>query len=209
MIPVLMPPPEELPETTIHVRRAIEGDEASLSWLVERLSPLLLAQVSYRLGPTLRALYDPQDLVQEAWLTLLPRLHELPERDGRHTPGFLRFLGTTLLNKVNTLVQKHLGAGRRSAGTPTDGWSAVAVDDSGVVTLAIRKETRNVVLRHIDSMDEQDREILLMRGIEQQRNQTVALVLGLTPQAVAMRYRRALERLREQLPGSVFEELED
>ena len=194
------------PLTTMHVRRAIDGDDASLTWLVTRLSPLLLAQVSFRLGPKLRVLYDPQDLVQEAWLTLLPRLRDLPERNGRHTPGLLRFLSTTLLNKTNTLVQKHLGA-RRAADTPAEGWSEIPVDQSGIVTNAIRRETRDTVLAHIEAMDDQDREILLMRGIEQQRNQTVGLLLGLTPQAVSMRYRRALERLREQLPGSVFDEL--
>jgi DNA-directed RNA polymerase specialized sigma24 family protein len=49
---------------------------------------------------------------------------------------------------------------------------------------------------------------LLLRGIEQQSHQTVALLLDLTPQAVSMRFTRALDRLREQLPGSIFDELD-
>lgn len=57
------------------------------------------------------------------------------------------------------------------------------------------------------ALEGQDREILVLRGIEQYRNQTVAKQLGLSPQAVAMRFSRALDRLRERLPGSVFEEL--
>lgn len=50
--------------TTPHVRRAIGGDHASMGWLVERFSPLLLLQAEYRLGRTLRGRFDPEDLVQ-------------------------------------------------------------------------------------------------------------------------------------------------
>ena len=39
--------------TTMHVRRAIDGDRTSLEWLVTRLSPYLRAQASYRLGPAM------------------------------------------------------------------------------------------------------------------------------------------------------------
>ena len=49
----------------------------------------------------------------------------------------------------------------------------------------------------------------MLRGIEQQSNTTVALLLDLTPAGVSMRYARALERLRARLPGSVFDELSE
>ena len=39
----------------------------------------------------------------------------------------------------------------------------------------------------------------LLRGIEQNSNQTVGVLLGISAQAVAMRYHRALKRLREKL----------
>ena len=70
--------------TSLHVRRAADGDSESLGWVVARLSPLLLAQADYRLGPVLRSLYDPEDLVNDTWIVALPRLPELPARDGRH-----------------------------------------------------------------------------------------------------------------------------
>ena len=199
----------EAPLTTLHVQRAIAGNRASLSWLVSRLSPLLLAQVAYRIGPKLQRFYDPQDLVQEAWLTALPRLSELTARDGRYTPVLLRFLSTTLLNKTNNIVKKHLRDGAPAGASGAAAWSNLVNECSGVVTAAIRKEARDVVTACIDALEERDREILLLRGIEQHPNQTVAMILGLTPQAVAMRYSRALARLREELPGSVFEELDD
>jgi RNA polymerase sigma factor (sigma-70 family) len=71
----------------------------------------------------------------------------------------------------------------------------------------VRRETQCLVHACIDELNQNDREIVILRGVEQLPNQTVATILDLTPQAVAMRYRRALERLRDRLPGSVFDEL--
>ena len=101
-----MTEPEAL--TSLHVRRAADGDGGSLSWVVSRLSPLLLAQATYRLGSRLRALYEPEDLVNETWAVTLPKLAELPARDGRLTPVLLRFLSTTLLHRIQSLVRSPL-----------------------------------------------------------------------------------------------------
>ncbi len=51
----------------------------------------------------------------------------------------------------------------------------------------------------IETMDEQDREIVLMRHFEQLSNQDVAKALGLTEPAASMRYLRAIRRLRKLL----------
>ena len=92
--------------TTIHVQRAKHGDEASLDWVVRRFTPLLLAQARYRLGASLRTHYDPEDLVSEVWAIALPRLPDLTVRDGRATPVLVKFLATTLLFRVNSLMRK-------------------------------------------------------------------------------------------------------
>ena len=53
-----------------------------------------------------------------------------------------------------------------------------------------------------------DREIILLRGIEELSTKSVAMLLELSPDAVYKRYRRALQKLRARLPGSVFDEIE-
>ena len=105
-------PEEEGAQTTLHVRRAREGDLTSLGWLAERLQPLLLAQARYRLG-SLRAI-EPEDLVAEAWCVALPRLAELAPREGRVTPVVLRFLSTTLLRLANNHVRREVRRGGRA-----------------------------------------------------------------------------------------------
>ena len=47
----------------------------------------------------------------------------------------------------------------------------------------------------------------MLRLMEQLRNVEIAQLLGIPPNAVAIRYRKALERLRAILPADVFEEI--
>jgi len=204
-MPVTGPEPDDL--TTLHVQRARTGDGASLEWIVTRFTPLLLAQARYRLGPTLAAHADPEDVVQDVWATALPRLAGLGLRDGRATPVLLRFLCTTLLHRVNNLLRR--AATAAASATPTGaGTSAVPADTPGPRTRAIAHEGARLVLAAIDELGERDRELVVLRGIEQNDVADVASALGLSPNATAQAYRRALARLRERLPDSVFAELD-
>lgn len=197
--------------TTIHVGRALAGDIGSLSWLTERLTPLLLAQAEYRLGANLRRHVDPEDLVNDVWLRALPRLRAVQAPDGRMTPALLRYLGSTLLRRVRDLYEKYV-AGKPIRIEPGPGEAREAVDlvtqeQSGVITTAVRGERRSIVGAAIDRLDDLDRTVLLLRGIEQRDNEEVAELLGLEPGTASARYRRALQRLRRELPDSVFDDL--
>ncbi|MBI4601463.1 MAG: sigma-70 family RNA polymerase sigma factor [Planctomycetes bacterium] len=198
--------------TSMHVRRAREGDGASLEWLIRRLTPPLLASARRQLQGKLRALYDPEDLVHEVWLVALPKLRELPLREGRYTPVLLKFLSGTLVNKVGNLLQKHvLGKVKRAQrGGEDGGTEAIArVPDSvtGILVRLIRSETRSAVLEALEELSPQDREVLVLRGVDGSSYKAIGAVLGVDPAVIPMRYKRALERLRKRLPGSVYEEL--
>jgi len=51
----------------------------------------------------------------------------------------------------------------------------------------------------VEELDEQDREVVLMRHFEHLSNGDVAAALGLSEAAAGMRYLRAMRRLREKL----------
>lgn len=198
--------------TTLHLRRAREGSAESLSEVVSRLSPILLAQASWRLGALLKRDQDPEDLVAEAWATTLPKLKDLPLREGRATPVLLKFLSTCIVNRVNNLSRKVMRRqGTAQAGDAGDALSRV--DDlpaewTGIVTAAIRNERRGTLQDALDGLDLKDREVVFLRGVEQCSFETVGLLLGVTPEAATMRYQRALARLRGLLRASVFDELD-
>ncbi|MBL8767403.1 MAG: sigma-70 family RNA polymerase sigma factor [Planctomycetes bacterium] len=199
--------------TTLRVREAVRGDSASTAWLVERFTPLLLAQASHRLRGPLAALartHSAEDLVQDVWVRALPRLDGLAARDGRMTPVLVRFLATTMLHRLNSLAQTHL---RADGARRQDSLDAAADDrmaeSARIVTELAARERVDVVRRAIESLDDDDRALVVLRGIERNPVAEIALLLGEKPNTITVRYRRALDRLRERLPGSVFEELQD
>jgi len=196
------------PETTIHVRRAIDGDGSSLAWLIERLSPLLLSQARYRLG-SLAQRYPPDDVVHDAWLVTLPNLAALQARNERLTPVLLRYLSTAMLHAINNHARRHARAHAVSDTGPAADLNGVPSDASGVVSHVLRRERSDAVAAALERLSESDRAVVVLRGIEQLPVKTVASLLGVSGDAVSMRYHRALQRLRQELPGSVFDELGD
>jgi RNA polymerase sigma-70 factor (ECF subfamily) len=64
---------------------------------------------------------------------------------------------------------------------------------------AIQHELQRKLDSAIAQLDEDDREVILMRHREQLSNQQVADALGLTEAAASMRYLRAVRRLRSVL----------
>lgn len=199
--------------TTLHVRRAVLGDPQGLDWIVRHLSPWLLAAARYRLGPELRSLYDPEDLVEDVWTVLLPRLPDLRAREERLTPVLLKFLSTTLAQRANRLLERHiLGKPLREDPVDTAGQpdlNRLADPTSGIVSRAVRAEERASLLAAIEELPEQDRQVLLLRGVEQAPTELVAAELGIPQGTVAVRYHRARQRLRDRFPSSAIAELDE
>lgn len=193
--------------TSLHIDRARSGDPQSREFLVDRFGPVLLAQANYRLRGSLRSLCEPEDLVQEVWVTVLPRLSDLTARDGRWTPVVLRFLATTLVRKINHLLRKRIAVTASDA-TPSTAPGLAALQP-GVVSHASRREQWTTVQTAIAQLSADEQELLVLRGIEQVSNQEIARKLGIQDYEATRRYQRALARLRTSLPQSVFAEMID
>lgn len=194
-------------QTSARLRAALAGDTDSLGWLVHHLSPLLCAQARWRLAALPATACDPDDLVQEAWLALLPRLPELAPRDGRLTPVVLRFLSTAIVHRVNNLARAALRRGDVRQQPYSDDAGGVPDHITGVITAAVRAEHRRLVLDAIEALDPIDRAVLLLRGVEQRSGQATAELLAISVDAVAMRFGRARQRLRTRLPDALLDEL--
>jgi RNA polymerase sigma-70 factor (ECF subfamily) len=184
----------------------VRGEPPSLDWIAARFSPLLLAQASHRLRGPLRQVIEPEDLVQDVWVRALPNLAGLQPRDGRLTPVVVKFLGTALLNRLNSLLQKRLESGRGGDSAGDEPGAALDDDATRALTRIVRAERASAVRAAIEELAEEDRAVVVLRGIEQNPVQEVAVLLGMLPNTVTVQYRRALEKLRAKLPGSVFDE---
>ena len=110
-------------------------------------------------------------------------------------------------------MQKHIlgkPAQRRPAShDETDGLEELSKTVTGVVTRVARQEIRDAVWRSLERLGDSDRELIVLRGIEQHPYREIAAVVGGEPKSLAVRYCRALQKLRSELPDSVFTEFED
>ena len=59
--------------TSLCIAGACAGDNSSRDRLVERFTPVLLAQARYRLCRPIRGI-EPEDLVQDCWAGAVPEL---------------------------------------------------------------------------------------------------------------------------------------
>ncbi len=202
--------PRPTGDTTFDVQGAIGGDGAAVDRVVRRLEPLLIADASYRLRRSGIRDVEPEDVVAETWAAALPKLGRIGEHDGRRTPVLLAFLAATIRNIVGGLIRRRAVRGSAAsldASSSQSGAPEPAASSTGIVSRIARDERRDLVLAAIERLDEIDREVVLLRGIEQRGNAEVADLLKIAPTAAAMRYRRALDRLRSEITDSVFEDL--
>jgi RNA polymerase sigma-70 factor (ECF subfamily) len=202
-------------ELSIVIRNAARGEPGAVAAIVERLTPALLMQAEHRLGAALRRFVEPQDVVNDVWLSALRRLPEFRADTGRAVPSLLAYLGVAVLRRVLELHKRHIDGKpfvRTADAAAESGSDALAADiaatATGAVTAAVRAERGAALRAAIDALDETDRAVVVLRGVEAQDLEVVAMLTGLTPNGVSQRYRRALAKLRERLPASVFDELD-
>ena len=60
----------------------------------------------------------------------------------------------------------------------------------------LREELRSRVRQTLDEMSAEDREVLVLRYLEQLSNEEVAIVLGVSQRTAQARHRKAVERIQ-------------
>jgi RNA polymerase sigma-70 factor, ECF subfamily len=200
-------------DATLHVRGAIQGERASVEWVVTHFTPFLLAQAHYRVGRHLRGLYDPEDLVQRTWAIALGRLDTIQPRRDRYTPVLMSFLSSVLLQDYRNLLSKHINrrrelqADRESRDTSEDQMAQIPATTSGVTTKAIRGARAAELWEAMQKLPDEDREVLILRGIEQLPFKAIDVRLGINIGTLRWRYHEALKKLKPLFPVQMLEEL--
>jgi RNA polymerase sigma factor (sigma-70 family) len=209
-------PPDDPPEspsggrlTSIHIRKAIRNERESVAWLVSRFTPLLLCQAQHRIAPALRRVCDPDDAVADVWIKVLLALPTLEPSEGSFSRGLIRFASTVLIRRLRDLLEKHVVHKPPTVSAEGEGLAGLPAETRGVVSHVIAEERKGLVWAALDALSDEDREIIVLRGIEGRPHKEISLRVGLTPEHVAVRYHRILKKLREALPQSVFDELDD
>jgi RNA polymerase sigma-70 factor (ECF subfamily) len=191
---------------------ARRGDGQAVEALLARHRAAVRRMIELRLDPAIVQRVDASDVVQEVLLEVSQRLQEFLRKPVMPFHLWLRHIARDRLIDAH---RRHHQAKKRGVGREQPlarpGWAEQSsLDLAGQLidqeltpaSAAIRQELERRLHEALSQLDEDDREMILMRHFEQLANQEVAGVLGLTEAAASMRYLRAVRRLRDLMaPG--------
>lgn len=196
-------------ETLQLLNNAGGGDAAAVNQLLERHRNSLRRAVHLRLDRALARRIDASDIVQDVLVEANTRLADYL-RDPRLP--FHLWLRQLAKDRIIDMHRRHRSAQRRSVDREqgmsvpgTGGHSSInlagLLPDAELTpaAAALRRELEQRFLLALEQLEEDDREIILMRHVEQLGNTEVAQALDLSPAAAGMRHLRALRKLRAVL----------
>jgi len=192
------------------------GDRQALTDLFQRYRDRLRRMVELRMDGRLQGRVDASDVLQDAFLDAAARLDSYLKDSG--LPAFL-WLRLVVGERLAICHRRHLGAKMRNAGQevslyrdplPQATSAALASMLLGRLTspshAAVRAELVLQVQEALNALDPLDREVVALRHFEQLSRAETAQVLGISEEAGAKRYIRALKRLKAVLatmPGGL------
>jgi RNA polymerase sigma-70 factor (ECF subfamily) len=189
--------------------QARAGRREAIGELLDRHREALRRMVSLRMDRVLRQRVDASDIVQDALIEANRRLQDYL-RDPQLP--FRLWLHQIARDRLIDAHRRHRVAARRSLDREQP-LAVLATLDHSTLDLAAQLCDRELTpaaaaARHeierrfqaaLEELEDNDREVILMRHFEQLSNQETAQALGLSEPAAGMRYLRAVRRLRALL----------
>jgi len=196
-----------LSDTQDLIDRAGQGEDAARHVLLEQYRDYLRRMVAVRLDRRLAPRMDASDVVQEALVEADRRLDEYLRE--RPIP-FYAWLRQIAGDRIVDAHRQHVASQKRSVTRedascelPDESSFALArclfADDTSPSNRLIRQENQEEIRRAIDALSPKDRDVLVMRHLEQLGTAEIAATLGVAEGTVKVRLLRALVRLRELL----------
>ena len=203
------------PDSDELLRAAGHGDGSARHRLLARHRSRLRQMVAVHLDRRLAARIDPSDVVQE---TLMDAARDLPDYLRERPLPFYPWLRQLARQRLDRLHRDHIRRHRRSV-LREEGPGRLSLDSSADAlanllrasgTSPSRQLIRDEMIRRIqDAMSRlspNDRELLVMRHLEEMSAAEIGAVLGIGAGAVRTRHVRALARLRSLLDDARWEE---
>jgi RNA polymerase sigma-70 factor (ECF subfamily) len=195
-------------ESQLLHRSAAQGDAAARAELLNRYRSRLRRMIALRINPRIAARVDPSDVVQDAMTDAHARL---PEYFADPQLPFYPWLRRIAWDRLADVYRTHFSAEKRSV-LKEQVWER-NLNDESVAELAqsfvssgtnpgqrvALAEMQFRVQAALKELKSRDREILVLRYLEQLGVAEIAGVLGISQTAVTSRHLRALQRLRRRL----------
>ena len=189
------------------IDRAQGGDGAARQQLLDRYRDYLRRMVAVRLDRRLAARVDVSDVVQETLVEAARRLDDYLRERPIPFYGWLRQLAG---ERIVDAHRRHVTTQRRSVtlehrelelpdASADQLVRRLFAADTSPSNRMIRQERHERLKEALASLPQRDREVLVMRHLEQLSTSEIAAMLEITEPAVKSRLLRALIRMREQM----------
>ena len=181
---------EETPTTQELVARSRVDREGAFADLYRRIAPAVYAWAALHVHAPLRATIDPEDVLQEVACRAYERFDAYDKERGDFRSWLFGFAHNVLYQALER---------QRSVGSLQPSRAVDLPDTATSITSRIaRDEEIASFVELIHGMPEDDRRLLLYRGLEGLSHERVAKLMGLSPDAVMQRWSRLRGRLRER-----------
>ena len=171
--------------TEFLVGKAKEGSQAAWEVILDRYRKMLKVHVRSRLG----AGFEPEDVLQTAFMKAFQHIETF---EYRGEGSFRRWLATLVIRSC---------ANERKVRRPeTDVDGALEhVEDQGSSSKLEQYTEQASLLEALGKLDDDDRDILIQRKIEELSFEKIGENLGVSREAARKRYALAQERLRRSM----------
>lgn len=188
-----------------------QGQNDAVERLLTRHREPLRRMIDLRLDPAIAQRLDASDVVQDVLLEASKRLQDYVKEPKMPFHLWLRHIAKDHVidaHRRHHQAQKR-GVNREQPLAPRD-WADRSSLELAAQLLDHELTPASAAMQHelvkrledaLTKLDDDDREIILMRHHEQLSNQEVAASLELSEAAASMRYLRAVRRLRDLLGG--------
>ncbi len=197
------------PDTQRLLDQAGRGDAAAVEQLLAGHREPIRRMIDLRLDPRLAGRVDASDVVQDVLIEVHRRLQDYLKDPAMPFHLWMRHIAKDHLIDAH---RRHRLAQRRAVDREQPLVPAGLADHSSVqlaaqfidqeltpASAALRHEMERRLHAAVAELEEDEREVILMRHFEQLSNQEVAALLGLSEAAASMRHLRAVRRLRTLL----------
>lgn len=184
-----MTDPHDRSEATELANQILAGDTTGFDALYESVAPGLYAWASLRVPRSVAV----DDFLQEVWLRGVRALH----RDGAQFESFRAWIYQVARNVLLESLRRHLQVGRRTANEPQSALDRHQASVTSISTRLSRDDTMSRFLEYARALPEEDRELLMLCGIEGQPCVQVAIRVGLGVEGARKRWQRLRTKLRD------------
>lgn len=180
------------------VQLARDGDRDAFTSLYAHLAPALHAWSRLRLSPTMRDRMEPDDLIHEVWWRALDAFDSFePEKGSFRTWLF------TIATRVLVTAYRRTGTATRAGFRDADDLapSEIPQEITDVGHRVARDGLIQDIVEALRSRDEIDQAVFVHCGLEGLSAPAAARLIGKSESAIAKRWHRLREALRQELPA--------